>query len=453
MFSSRARVVIATIALGCAVAPPVRSQGAPPPTPEEDAAALAAELGLGPPVAPKGSPVEVAPADGSSDGGARESGARKSGARQGGVSAEPSGVASEPKPAPIHAPHTRAPGETRWLRWDHGDIGPLARALGYGTLEAWTLPDLQPPSSVMRAPGRFAVSTRLLAFLDDPTLSGRLPAPSDRVEEIWTSRRPQQAPQQAGYIVLQYPGGVPDEVYERLRRLLWGHDEWPTERHPENILRAGEFLAVLSFAADDPLGDWLRDQLRERLRVKLLHTFPHLRPVLDELRKAYIERDTYTGYTVFDDHADELEKASLPVFWLGEFASWERDWKYAEASYRYATRMHVERVDPISRDPLVLWEAYDGFAVALLKQGKHAEAAGALRRCVAYAHFAEDSAKEAKSAFYLARSLCTLGLLPPSLDALELSLALDDEYLGRALLEAEFAPLRAQHDLTKLIGG
>jgi tetratricopeptide (TPR) repeat protein len=246
---------------------------------------------------------------------------------------------------------------------------------------------------------------------------------------------------------------IPEAAEEFIPELLFGEKgEKATRIHPEQIVRVGGVMLIVSFPLDSEERKWVIERLRRRFGLRLAHGFGPEKPLLATLAGHY-EKETVeeatAGLAFAAEHEKELATVSFAAFLEGELATTAKEWPRAEKAYSRALALDATS-DTFDHDGLY-WAAKDGHGYALYGQKKYEDAARELREA---AKIAADLKRPEDQGHCLYNVACCLALSKRGDEAiatLKESIALQPKGREDAAKDEDFASIATRPEFQALL--
>ncbi len=243
---------------------------------------------------------------------------------------------------------------------------------------------------------------------------------------------------------------IPDAVEEFVPGLLFGEKEQSTEEHPEQIIRIGGLMVIVSFPLRCEERQFVIGRLRSRFGVRTTHALGPLKDAILTLNRATAKGgDVKAGLDYATAHAEQLAGSSFAAYLEGELATAAEQWERAEKAYARALALDAA-TDPLDGD-ILAWGARDGHGTALYALKRYDEA---LRELTAAAAEAAALKRPKNQGHSLYNAACCLALLKKDDEAvatLKQSLALDPSEKAHAAEDEDFASIRARPEFQSLV--
>jgi tetratricopeptide (TPR) repeat protein len=243
---------------------------------------------------------------------------------------------------------------------------------------------------------------------------------------------------------------IPEAAEQFIPGLLFGEKEQSTEMHPEQIIRIGGIMVILSFPLRCDERQFVIRRLRTRFGVRTTHALGPLKDAIVTLNNAAGKGgDVKAGLDYATAHQDELAGSSFAALLEGELATAAEQWERAEKAYGRALALDAA-TDPLESDGLA-WSARDGHGTALYELKHYDEA---LRELTAAAAEAAALKRPQQQGHSLYNAACCLALLKrgdAAIATLKRSLELDSSEKAHAAEDEDFQALRERPDFKALV--
>ena len=244
---------------------------------------------------------------------------------------------------------------------------------------------------------------------------------------------------------------IPEAAEEFIPPLLFGDEKaQSTLEHPEQIVRIGGLMVILSFPLRCEERQFVINRLRRLFGVRTNHALGPLKDAIVTLSRAAGKGgDVKAGLEYATAHAEQLAGSSFAAYLEGELAKAAEQWERAEKAYGRALALDAT-TDPLDGD-ILAWGARDGHGHALYALERYDEA---LRELTAAAPEAAALKRPKEQAHSLYNAACCLALLKKGDDALatlKQSLALDPSKKKDASEDEDFASIRTRPEFQSLV--
>lgn len=321
------------------------------------------------------------------------------------------------------------------------------------TLEGWLVPAEALPDGVTLSDEFVTNSQQAWTFFDDPTTAGVLPAPTAKISQTLVTPGEGDEALRGCLMALEYEGDVPEDVAAMVPGLMWGPEGAPSGLHPENIIMEGPYLVILSFAVEDPTGDWLRGRLHEERGLSIPRSWGSLTPVINAAIEAMRAGDDARGLAALDARSEDISDYALAQILTGDLAMSVKDYARAEQGYARALQLHDEQIDKLPGDEVSEWIVLDGLGLALIIQDKIDAGIPVLERAVGLADALEKPEEGARSRYNLACAYAKVDRFDDAHATLARCIEVRSEYYtGLARDDTDFAVARERDDFKALLG-
>lgn len=295
--------------------------------------------------------------------------------------------------------------------------------------------------------GLATVSPQPRSLFEDDIYSQILPKPKKQDSQTFAG------PKSKGSILyFDWGDKIPDAAEEFIPALLFGEEEKSTREHPEQIVRVGGTMLIVSFPLDSDERKWVIERLRHRFGLRLSHDLGDAKPLISTLFR-HVQKETAeeatAGLAFAAEHEKELAGVSFAAYLEGELATFAKDFSRAEKAYGRALALDATS-DPLSTDGL-FWASKDGHGTALWGQKKYDDAARELREAAKIAADQKRPEDQGHCLYNVACCLARLGKADEAIATLKESIALQPKGKAEAAKDEDFASIQVRPEFQALL--
>ena len=304
------------------------------------------------------------------------------------------------------------------------------------TFEALVLEAGKLPAGMKLVDGVHPVSIQPNTFYERPEMQGMMPAPVHKAAQSFAK----EGRSPGTVYVFEYGSAEEvDKLEGFLAGLLYGEGK-RSAQHPEEVVRHGVFLFIISFPIGDPAAEWYKERLRREFGIRApCSDSPERLALGRKLYAAYEKADVAAAKQLLADNPAMFEDWVLGQYFLAETGMEAEDGEFAEAHFVAAIDLHESR-RAIFDDDSFCWLCHDGVGISLLIRKKYADAVKAFEHAREVGkQLAVQPAKLASTDYNLACAYARLKKWDKSLKALEAAIAGDPKWKEKAATDADLA--------------
>ncbi len=294
--------------------------------------------------------------------------------------------------------------------------------------------------------GIMSVSIQPVTFYKMPDSSGIMPSPVKKDFQAFMY----EGKPRGSLLFFQYRDGKEAASLKNfLAGLLWGEENGPTIKHPEEMYIYENIVIIFCFGYRSEESLLVKKFLKDKRKIDLFTPEDRFVIVIEAAQKLYNDKDVQKGIEFLEKNYKDIKDFSFGHYFLAEFYYMAHDWDKAKTHYRSALELH-ETKNKLP-DEGSLWAVWHGLGISCAMTGQVQESVEPFRKSLDLARSMKRPAIIAGSAYDLSCSLAVQGQFDEAYQFLRESIKLEKKYIEMARKDECFREALSQKRFKELL--